>query len=67
MPAAPGAAVLAEELPPGKDTERFTAWGCSCSLPRPMEEGGPGQEGAQSVSTLLLTNLRCGAMSRRRP
>lgn len=37
MPTAPGAAVLAEELPPGKDTERFTAWGCSCSLPRPME------------------------------
>lgn len=32
MPAAPGAAAPAEELPPGRDMECVTAQGCSCSL-----------------------------------
>lgn len=39
MPAAPGAAIPAEGLPPGRDTERVMAQGCSCSLCLSVELG----------------------------
>lgn len=39
MPAAPGAAIPAEGLLPGRDTECVTAQSCSCSLCLSMELG----------------------------
>lgn len=39
MPAAPGAAIPAEGLPPGRDTECVMAQGCSCSLCLSVELG----------------------------